>query len=122
MLRSAATTLPTNGAVSRSGSPPGGSTLTTSAPRSASARPAKAPRRSVSSTTRSALSGPFIPRQSLTTERLFEYAAADARASDRPAVPGRRDGVPLQALHRRDHRPLPRGVEGAEADLGTARR
>src|SRR5437660_819682 len=48
---------PANGGRSRSGSPPGGSTFTTSAPRSASSRPASAPRRSVKSTTRRCASG-----------------------------------------------------------------
>src|SRR5438094_2343589 len=48
---------PANGGRSRSGSPPGGSTVTTSAPRSASSRPASAPRRSVKSTTRRCASG-----------------------------------------------------------------
>src|SRR5439155_16271672 len=55
--RSGAATLPANGGRIRPGSPPGGSTLTTSAPRSARMRPASAPRRSVRSTTRRWASG-----------------------------------------------------------------
>ena len=56
--RSGAGTSPANGGRRRPGSPAAGSTLQTSAPRSARRRPAKAPRRSVSSTTRRWASGP----------------------------------------------------------------
>src|SRR5438552_3976207 len=52
MERSLFSTSPTNGGCSRSASPPGGSTFTTSAPRSARVRPHTAPPRSARSRTR----------------------------------------------------------------------
>src|SRR5579885_2165877 len=48
------------------------------------------------------------------------HRARARRPRRRAALPGPHDGVPLQALHRRDHRALPRGPQGGAGDLGAA--